>query len=63
MAPVFGDAEGVILENICSLVKPLTQICTVKLLKPSRSISGELNRTKMLLKLLFNVTLHDHTRV
>ena len=33
MATVLWDVEGVILEDICPLVKPLTQICTVKLLK------------------------------
>jgi hypothetical protein len=53
----------VILEDICPLVKSLTQICTVKLLKPSRSISGEFNLTKILLKLSFNVTMHNHTQV
>jgi hypothetical protein len=58
MATVFWDA-GVILEDIC----PLTQICTVKLLKPSRNISGEFNLTKMLLKLSFSVTMHDYTQV
>jgi len=63
MATVSGDVEGVILENLCPLVKPLTQICTVKLLKPSRSISGEFNLTKMLLKLPFNVTIHELTRL
>jgi hypothetical protein len=62
MATVFWDAEGVILEDTCPLVKPLTHIYTVKLLKPSRRISGEFNHTKMLLKLSFNVTMHDHIR-
>jgi len=62
MATVFWDA-GVILEDIYPLVKPLTQICTVKLLKPSRNISGEFNLTKMLLKLSFSVTMHDYTQV
>jgi hypothetical protein len=39
----------------------LTQICTFKLLKPCRSVSGESDLTKILLKSSFNMTTHNHT--
>jgi hypothetical protein len=45
------------------MVRSLTQICTFKLLKPCKSISGEFDLTKMLLKSSFNVTMHNHTQV
>jgi hypothetical protein len=47
----FWDAEGVILVALCHMVELLTQICTFKLLKPCRSLSGEYELLKMWLKL------------
>jgi hypothetical protein len=46
--------------TLCHVVNPLTQICTLKLLKPCRSISGEFHLTKMLLR-TFNRTVQGHT--
>jgi hypothetical protein len=38
-------------------LKPLTQICTFKLLKPCRSISDEVTLTEMLVESSFNMTM------
>lgn len=45
------------------MVKPLTYICTLKLLKPRGSISGKFDLTKMLLKSGLNTKTHDNTQV
>jgi hypothetical protein len=42
--------------------KPITQTCTFKLSKPRRSISGEFDLTKMVLKFSFNTTTHNDTQ-
>ena len=55
MATVFLDAEGVTLEDIIMHGKLVTQTCTFKHLKPSRSISGEFNPKSSIM------STHDHT--
>jgi hypothetical protein len=48
---------------LCCVVKPLTQMCTFKLLKHCRSFSEGFYVTKMLLKSSFNMATHSHTQV
>jgi hypothetical protein len=55
MAAVFLGAEGMILEDIILHGKLVTQTCTFKHLKPSRSISGEFNLKSSI------ISTHDHT--
>jgi hypothetical protein len=43
------------------MVKQQSQICTFRPLKSCKSISGEFDLTKMLLKSSFNMTMHEHT--
>jgi hypothetical protein len=57
-----GESEEVVGWTLWYVVKQLTHICTLNLLKPWRSVSGDFDITKMLLKSSFNTT-HDHTRV
>jgi hypothetical protein len=45
------------------MIKPLNKICTFKLLKVCRRVSGNFGLTKKLLKYSFNTTKHDHTQV
>jgi hypothetical protein len=42
------------------VVKPLTQLCIFKLLKPCRSFSGEFDLTKMFPKSSFNMATQPH---
>jgi hypothetical protein len=55
MAAVFLGAEGVILEDIILHGKLVTQTCTFRHLKPSRSISGEFKLKSSI------ISTHDHT--
>jgi hypothetical protein len=58
----WDEKKGWLWHTFFHVVRPLTQICTLRLLKHFRSVSGEFDLTEMLLK-YSRTTTHDKTQV
>lgn len=63
MATILLGCRGGILIDIIPHGQIINSDLYIQNLKSCKSISGEFNLTKMLLKSSFNVTMHNHTQV
>jgi histone-lysine N-methyltransferase SETMAR len=63
MATVFFGCRRHDSDRHHTTCKPLSQICKFKLFETCRSISGEFDLTKLLLKSSHNTRQHNHTQI